>query len=95
MSVSRPLRSFTRFADLLEKLSESVYQIIKFPAGSKQVTLYIDGEDKSQLTTEFVGYNDRCNDMLAQLHLDRLGPSGQIFRFFGMLSTLYVVRAGP
>ena len=95
MSVSRPPRLLTRFVYLCENLSESVYQIFKFPARSRKVTLYINGEKKSQLTTEFVGHDDRCNTMLTELYLDKLGPSGQIFRFFGMLSTLYVVKAGP
>ena len=67
---------------------------MKFPARSKQVTLFIDGKEKSQLTTKSEGDDGQSNVMLAQLYLDRLGPFGQIFRFLGMLSTLYVVNAG-
>ena len=67
---------------------------MEFPARSKQVTLFVDGKEESQLTTESVGHDGQSNVMLAQLYLDRLGLSGQIFRFFGMLSTLYVVNAG-
>lgn len=68
---------------------------MKLPARSKQVTLFIDGKKESQLTTESAGDDGQSNVMLAQLYLDRLGLSGQIFRFFGMLSTLYVVNAEP
>ena len=33
--------------------------------------------------------------MLVQLYLDRFGIYGLIFRKLGLLSTLYVVTAGP
>ena len=77
-----------------ENFLESFYQKMKFPARSKQVTLFIDGKKESQLTTKSAGDDGQSNVMLAQLYLDRLGPSGQIFRLLGMLSTLYVVNAG-
>lgn len=76
-----------------KKNVESFYQKMKLPARSKQVTLFIDGKEESQLTTKSAGEDGQSNVMLAQLYLDRLGPSAQIFRFFGMLSTLYVVNA--
>ena len=68
---------------------------MKLPARSKSVSLFVDGETESQLTTRSMGRDGQSNVLLAQLHLDRLGPYGQMFRFFGMLSTLYVRNAGP
>ena len=76
------------------KYLESFNQEMKFPARSKLVTLFVDGKEESQLTTQSAGEDGQSNVMLAQLYLDRLGLSGQIFRFLGMLSTLYVVNAG-
>lgn len=75
--------------------SEENYQKVKLPARSKQVSLFVDGETESQLTTRSTGRDGQSNVLLAQLYLDRLGPYGQIFRFLGMLSTLYVMNAGP
>lgn len=74
--------------------SEGNYQIVTLPARSKKVTLFVDEETGSKLTTRSTGSDGQSNVLLAQLHLDRLGLYGQIFRFFGMLSTLYVMNAG-
>ena len=78
----------------MRKFLESFTQEISFPARSKLVTLFVDGKEESQLTTESGGGDGQSNVMLAQLYLDRLGLSGQIFRYLGMLSTLYVVNTG-
>ena len=67
---------------------------MEIPARSKLVTLFVDGKEESQLTTKSAGDDGQSNVMLAQLYLDRLSLSGQIFRYLGMLSTLYVVNAG-
>ncbi|KAF6226435.1 hypothetical protein HO133_009301 [Letharia lupina] len=75
--------------------SEDNYQKVKLPARSKQVTLFVDEETQSKLTTRSTGRDGQSNVLLAQLYLDRLGPYGQIFRFLGLLSTLYVMNAGP
>ena len=64
---------------------------MKLPARSKQVTLFVDEETGSKVTTEST---EQSNVLFAQLHLDRLGFGGQIVRFLGMLSTLYVMNAG-
>ena len=81
--------------DLSALESEDNYQKVKLPARSKQVTLFVDEETESKLTIQSTGRDGQSNILLAQLYLDRLGPSGQIFRFLGMLSTLYVKNAGP
>ena len=65
---------------------------MKIPARSKQVALFVD-ETGSKVTTKST-HNGQSNVLLVQLHLDRLGPGGQIVRFLGMLSTLYVMNAG-
>lgn len=74
---------------------EDNYQKVKLPARRKSVALFVDEETESKLTTRSTGSDGQSNILLAQLHLDRLGTYGQIFRFFGMLSTLYVMNAGP
>ena len=35
------------------------------------------------------------NVVLTRLHLDRLGPYGQILRRIGLLSTCYVMNGAP
>ena len=57
--------------------------------------LYVDEETRSELTTQSTGQDGQSNVLLAQLHLDRLPTYGQVFRFFGLLSTLYVMSKGP
>lgn len=74
--------------------SEKITQEMKLPARSKQVTIFVDKETESKLTIESMS-EGQSNVLLARLHLDRLGPYGQIFRFFGLLSTLYVLNARP
>ena len=68
---------------------------MRFPARSKQIDLFVDEETESKLTIESTGSEDQSKVLLARLHLDRLGAYGQIFRFLGLLSTLYVINAGP
>ena len=75
--------------------SEDNYQKVKLPARRRQVTLFVDEETETKLTTRSTRSDGQSNILLAQLYLDRLGPYGQIFRFLGMLSTLYVKNAGP
>ena len=75
--------------------SEDIYQEVKLTSRSKQVTLFVDEETESKLTTQSTGSGGQSNILLARLHLDRLGTYGQIFRFLGLLSTLYVMNAGP
>ena len=65
---------------------------MKFPARSKQVALFVDEETELGVTTRSTGRNGQSNVLLAQLHLDHLGIGGQIVRFLGMLSTLYVMN---
>ena len=67
---------------------------MKLPARSKQVALFVDQETGSKVTTRSAEHNGQSNVLLVQLHLDRLGLGGQIVRFLGMLSTLYVMNAG-
>lgn len=73
---------------------EDIYQKVELPTRSKHVTLFVDGETESQLTTKSMGDDGQSNVLLAHLYLDRLGPYGQIFRFLGLLSTLYVMNTG-
>ena len=75
--------------------SEDVYQKVKLPARDKQITLFVDEETGSKLTTQSTGSDGQNNVLLLRLHLDRLGLYGQIFRFLGLLSTLYVMNVGP
>ena len=75
--------------------SEDIYQKVKLPARSKQITLFVDEETESRITTQSTGNDGQNNVLLARLHLDRLGLYGQIFRFLGLLSTLYVINVGP
>ena len=56
--------------------------------------LYVDEETGSKLTTQRTRTDGQSNVLLAQLHLDRLPTYGQVFRFFGLLSTLYVMSKG-
>ena len=65
---------------------------MKFPARSKQVALFVDEETGSEVTTRSMERDGQSNVLLAQLHLDHLGFGGQIVRFLGMLSTLYVMN---
>lgn len=66
------------------------YQTVDLPTRSKQVTLFVDEETGSKLSTRSMGPDGKSNVLVAQLYLDRLGIYGQIFRFLGLLSTLYV-----
>ena len=75
--------------------SGDIYQEVKLPARKSLVTLFVDEETESKLTTQRTGKDGQSNILLAQLHLDRLPPYGQVFRFFGLLSTLYVMGKGP
>jgi len=46
-------------------------------------------------TTQSSGKDGMSNVVLTRLHLDRLGPYGQILRRIGLLSTCYVMNARP
>ena len=67
---------------------------MRIPARARQVTLFVDEETESKLSISSTSEKGHSNVLLAQLYLDRLGPYGQIFRFLGLLSTLYVMNAG-
>ena len=60
-----------------------------------QVTIFVDPETESKVTTASKGENGRSNVILATLYLDRLGAYYQVLRFLGLLSTLYVMNAAP
>lgn len=51
--------------------------------------------DGIQPTTESSGKDGMSNVVLTRLHLDRLGPYGQMLRRIGLLSTCYVMNARP
>ena len=74
--------------------SENVYQKVPLPARKKQVTLFVDKETGSKLTTQSTGKEGQSNLLRAQLQLNHLDTWGQVYRFFGLLSTLYVINAG-
>ena len=74
--------------------SENIYQKVKLPARKKQVTLFVDKETGSRLTTRSTGDEGQSNLLRAQLQLNHLDTLGQVFRFLGLLSTLYVINAG-
>lgn len=67
---------------------------MKIPGRSNQVTLFVDEKTESKLTTQSMEPDGPPNVLVARLYLDRLGLYGQIFRFLGILSTLYVTKAG-
>ena len=80
-----------------ESISESdkIYQEVEIPARRKQVSLFVvEGEMEFNFTTKSIGDDGQSNVLLAELHLDRLGTYGQILRFLGLLSTIYVINAG-
>lgn len=91
--VSYPHKS-TRELIFPNSESENVYQKVKLPARKKQVTLFVDKETGSKLTTRSTGDQGQSNLLRAQLQLNHLDTLGQVFRFFGLLSTLYVINAG-
>ena len=68
---------------------------MKLPARSRHVALFVDEKTESEVTTRSTGSDGQSNVLLAQLYLDRLGLFGQIFHFFGLLSTLYVMNTNP
>ena len=61
----------------------------------RQITIYVDPETESIPTTASRGESGRSNVILATLYLDHLGAYGQVLRFLGLLSTLYVMNAAP
>ena len=82
-------------SDVRDPESEDIIQEMKLPARKTQVALFVDEETESKLTIQSTGSDGQSNVLLARLHLDRLDTSSQILRFFGLLSTLYVLGKGP
>lgn len=65
---------------------------MQLPRGS-EVTVFVDS--KSRPTTESAAPSGYSNDLLIQLHLNRLPPWPKVLRFAGLLNKLYVLNAGP
>ena len=65
------------------------------PPKRKQVTIFVDPETESKPTIASRGADGQSNVILATLYLNRLGVYHQVLRFLGLLSTLYVINAGP
>ncbi len=61
----------------------------------KQVTIFVDAETESKPTIACKDPGGESNVELATLYLDRLGMIPNLFRLFGRLSTLYVMKATP
>ena len=72
------------------------YRCLEFdlPTG-KQVTIFVDDETESKPTIASKGPRGERNVELATIYLDRLGIIPNLFRFFGQLSTLYVMKTTP
>ncbi|KAL8823073.1 MAG: hypothetical protein Q9191_006205 [Dirinaria sp. TL-2023a] len=68
------------------------HSTMQLPRGS-EVTVFVDS--KSRPTTENTAPSGHSNDMLIQLHLNRLRPWPKVLRFLGRLDKLYVLNAGP
>ena len=61
----------------------------------KQVNIFVDAETESKPTMASMSAGGECNVFFAAIHLDRLGVIPNLFRSFGLLSTLYVVKTAP
>ncbi|KAG8531350.1 uncharacterized protein KY384_002979 [Bacidia gigantensis] len=69
-------------------------QTVVLPRNGRQVTIFVDRETESEVTTKSTE-DGRSNIILTNLYLDKLDRRHQLQRFFGILSTLYVMSAAP
>lgn len=58
----------------------------------KQVNIFVDAETESKPTMASMGAGGECNVFFATIHLDRLGVIPTLYRSFGLLSRLYVMK---
>ena len=61
----------------------------------KQVTIYVDSETKSKPTIVSESAGGEHNLELGTIYLDLLGMIPKLLRFFGQISTLYVMERTP
>ena len=61
----------------------------------KAVDIFVDAETKSRPTLASMGAGRECNVLIATVYLDRCGITANLFRFFGLLSTLYLMKTTP
>ena len=85
---SRPI--FNRPNSSLEE-----YQRVKLPAGTSQVTIFLDSQTVTTPTTKETTPNGDSNVKLAKIYLNKLGFSNSVLRFLGQIQTLYVKKIKP
>lgn len=61
----------------------------------KQVNIYVDAETESIPTMASMNAGGKCNVFIVTIYLDRLGIVPNLFRSFGLLPTLYVMKTTP
>ena len=70
-------------------------QILDLPPKQDRITIFVDAETKSRVTTATTGAGGRCNFELVTLHLDKLDRHDRRLRSRGQLSKLYVLNEEP
>jgi len=68
---------------------------LELPSGQSEVTIFVDPDTESILTTNHTDAAGNSNLILARLFLDRLGALNHVLRFAGLLSTrsVYIMNA--
>ena len=61
----------------------------------KEVDVFVDAETESRPTLASMGAGGECNVLMATIYLDRCGITANLLHFFGLLSTLYVMKTTP
>ena len=67
-------------------------QILDLPPKPDRITIFVDAETRSRVTTASTGADGRCNLLLATLYLDKLDRRDRKLRSRGHLPKLYVLN---